>query len=122
MEGDVAPSVYVKELRAHRFERFAAHEQVLGVAAFAERVHRRMLHQQDRARLFRGRRCALRRCRPVRFSGCQGVEQGLLQIPAGFVVHLSEVPAVNVHRCKLLTLFRASSAKYDERTSGALAQ
>ena len=57
-----------------------------------------------------------------RFADHQGVEQGLLQFPAGFVIHQSEVPAGGFHRYKLLTLFKASSAMYDERTSGALAQ
>ena len=82
------------------------------MAALAEGIDRRMLHQEQIAR-------ALRR---GSLGPQEGVEKPLLVLPAGFVVHLSEVPAVNVHRCKLLTLFRASSAKYDERTSGALAQ
>ncbi len=55
-------------------------------------------------------------------AGYQGIEQSLLQFPAGFVVHASEVPAVGFHRYKLFTLRRASSAMYDERTRGALAQ
>lgn len=49
VEGDVAPSVDVKELCAHRFERFAAYQQVFGMAAFAECVYRRVFHQKDRA-------------------------------------------------------------------------
>ena len=66
--------------------------------------------------------CARDRNGTGALSGYPGVEQLLLQIPAGFVVHASEVPAVGFHRYKLFTLRRASSAMYDERTSGALAQ
>ena len=139
VEGDVAAAVDVKELRAHRFERRLRDEQVLRTAALAERIDRRMLHQKDRAGILRRDR------RSVRFPGgigrrslCSGrvpdgigrgplagreaVEQGLLQIPAGFVIHLSEVPEGDFHRCNPFTLRRASSAMYDDRTSGALAQ
>ena len=49
VEGDVAAAVDVKELCAHRFERFAAYQQVFGMAAFAECVYRRVFHQKDRA-------------------------------------------------------------------------
>ena len=90
--------------------------------AFAQRVDRRMLHQQDRARIVRvasGARDGMCTCF---FPGDQRVEQRLLQIPAVLVVHRSEVPAGDFHRYKLFTLCRASSAMYDERTSGALAQ
>ena len=66
--------------------------------------------------------CARDRNGTGALSGYPGVEQLLLQIPAGFVVHASEVPAVGFHRYKLFTLRRASSAMYDERTRGALAQ
>ena len=122
VEGDVAAAVDVKEPCAHRFERFAGHEQVFGVPAFAQRVDRRMLHQQDRARIVRVVSDARNRARTRTFPGDRRVEQRLLQIPALLVVHRSEVPAGDFHRYKLFTLCRASSAMYDERTSGALAQ
>ena len=122
MEGDVAAAVYVKELRAHRFERFLIDEQVFSMPALAQRVDRRMFHQQDRARIVRIAVGARDRNRTGALSGYPGVEQLLLQVPAGFVVHASEVLAGGFHRYKLFTLRRASSAMYDDRTSGALAQ
>ena len=146
VEGDVAAAVDVKELCAHRFERFLIDEQVFGMPALAQRVNRRMLHQQDRARIVRAvcardrnalrGRCGgllrsvgplpglMRRggCAGGRLGGDKGVEKLPLEFPAAPVVHRPEVAQTEFHRYKLFTLRRASSARYDDRTSGALAQ
>lgn len=60
-------------------------------------------------------------------AGCtlcceQGVEELPLEVPAAAVVHRPEVAQTEFHRYKLFTLRSASSARYDDRTNGALAQ
>ena len=146
VEGDVASAVDVVEPGAEPFERFAPDEQVLGMAAFAQRIDGRMFDHQQRAGLLgratrRGRvalrgRCGgllrsvgplpglMRRggCAGGRLGGDKGVEKLPLEFPAAPVVHRPEVAQTEFHRYKLFTLRRASSARYDDRTSGALAQ
>ena len=175
VEGDVASAVDVVELRPEPLEHFAPDEQVLGMAALAQRIDRRMLDQQQRADIlcasldcFGGpglRHCCgssgqrfrsgllpfcgsgvlpfgcfglfcccgvlpfgcfgLFGCRGA--AGCtlcceQGVEELPLEFPAAAIVHRPEVAQTEFHRYKLFTLRSASSARYDDRTNGALAQ
>ena len=127
------------------------------MAALAERVDGRMLHEQHRPgvrcrdvrRVRAVRPCRLGVCpglpaaalrlfglrlfrprlfRPAPFAGQEGIEELLLQLPARLVVHDAKVAAGDtvcpaaLHARASFALRQASSALYDERTSGALAQ
>ena len=54
VEGDVAPAVDVVVLGSFGPQELLSHEQVLRLAALAERVDRRMFDRQEPARLGRG--------------------------------------------------------------------
>ena len=50
-------------------------------------------------------------------------EQAALHVPAGPVIGEAQIAAFGSHRsCRSATLRSASSARYDDRTIGALAQ
>ena len=124
VERDVAAAVYVKELCSQLLQGCAAHQQVFCVAAFAQRVDRGVFDQQHRACLICRRAAFFRPAAvpPSVFLREEFLEQRPLQFPAGGVVHRSEVAAADFHASEPFALRSASSAMYDDRTSGALAQ
>lgn len=113
VECDVASAINVKERCALFGKPGRIDQQILRMAAFAQRVDRRMLDQQHGSAICGGAGPLARQ---------QVVEQLLLQLPAFGILHAAEVTNGEFHRRTVSTLFRASSAKYDDRTSGALAQ
>ena len=78
--------------------------------------------------LFRPGQLCPGQLRPAPFAGQEGIEELLLQLPARLVVHDAKVAAGDtvcpaaLHARASFALRQASSALYDERTSGALAQ
>ena len=85
VEGDVAPAVDVVVLGSFGPQELLSHEQVLRLAALAERVDRRMFDRQEPARIVRG-------IAPTRR---EDVEQPLLVLPAVAVGHTPQVDRPN---------------------------
>ena len=88
VESDVAATVDVVEIGTDLTQVLFADQQVLRVAAFAQRIDGRMLDQKQISRLVRRLALVLQK----------GVKKRSLVVPASLVVHLMEIPVLDKHR------------------------